>query len=311
MKLGVVGLLPEDFRTISHSHLETIHSLGLATACFHGQASALFDVTTEDCQRVKQVYAEAGMEIVQFGIGYKECLFHPDASVRQEVIRKIARGIEVGKALGAHVCLIRPGSMNPNGSFAPSPKNYEVGCWERLIETLRVVADKAEQEGQTLVIETYATTIMNSPETNVAVVKAVGSERIRIVMDYVNHFQSLDQVYNSTKRINHIFDVMGEVCPVAHCKDIRVGDELALHLHEDAPGEGELDIATALRRWHTLRPNGYMLLEHLPHKRHQQPGIDPVTNLGWTPLESDPIERYRAAIHNVQRIAAEAGVPIE
>ena len=111
---------------------------------------------------------------------------------------------------------------------------------------------------------------MDSPETNVAVLRAVGSEHMRVVMDYVNHFQTLSQVYDSAARINHIFDVMGPISAVGHCKDLSPGDGLVLHLDEAVPGEGELDLAVALRRWHELHDDGYMLLEHLATELYPQ-----------------------------------------
>ncbi len=286
MRLGVVGMLPADFRTITAAHLQAIQALNLTGACFHAGGDMLFEVKTAECQQVKQTYASAGIDLVQVGIGYGECLFDPSQAVRDELVRKINRGLEVTSELGAHVCLIRTGSLNPKGAYSPSPKNHAPDCMDRLVETLRRVADKAEAVGQTIVIETHVLTIMNSPEVNVQVVKAVGSERIRIVMDYVNHFQTLTQVYHSAERINHIFDVMGAVCPVAHCKDITVRDGFVMHYDEEIPGEGELDLASALRRWQALDPNAYMLLEHLPN------------------------EKYPLAAKNTQRIAAEAGVEI-
>ena len=286
MRLGMVGGLQADFRAITTEHLEAVRALDLTAACFHSAGERLFEVTSEECRRVRQLYAETEMNLSQFGIGYKECLFHPDLAERDAAVRKIHRGIEIGRELGASVVLIRTGSLNPDGSYAPSRKNHEPGCMERLVETLRRVADKAEAEGQPIVIETHVLTIMNSPETNRAVVQAVGSDNIQIVMDYVNHFQTLSQVYDSATRINHIFDVMGALCPVGHCKDISVRNGFVMHYDEEIPGEGELDIATALRRWHELRPDGYMLLEHLPD------------------------ELYPLAARNVHRIAKEAGVPI-
>ena len=286
MRLGVVGMTPADFRAISAKHLKAVQALGLTAACFHAPGDQLFGVKSEECHKVRSLYAEHGMDLAQFGIGYNECLFDPEAAVRDRVVAKIARGLEVGRELGAHVVLIRTGSLNPTGSYNPSRKNHEPAAMEHLIETLRRVADKAEQEGQTIVIETHVLTIMNSPEVNRDVVQAVGSEKIRIVMDYVNHFQTLSQVYDSTARIDHIFDVMGSLCPVGHCKDISVRNGFVLHYDEEIPGEGELDMAAALRRWHELRPNGYLLLEHLPN------------------------EFYPLAARNVHQIAKDAGVPI-
>jgi sugar phosphate isomerase/epimerase len=286
MRLGVVGMLPSDFRTITARHLKSVEALELSSACFHIPGDLLFTATAEECRKVKKTYADVGMDLVQVGVAYSECLFHPDASVRDQVVRKIARGIELGRELDAQNVLIRTGSLNPTGSYNPDRANHTPESMERLVETLRRVADKAEAEGQTIVIETHVLTIMNSPETNVQVVEAVGSPRIRIVMDYVNHFQMLAQVYNSAERINHIFDVMGSVCPVGHCKDISVGNGFVTHFSEEIPGEGELDLGVALRRWHELHPDGYLLLEHLAN------------------------ELFPLAARNTHRIAKEAGVPI-
>lgn len=306
MRLGVVGMLPPDFRTINSDHLKAIQSLKLTGACFHGGADILFNVTTAECQKVKQLYADMNMDLVQMGIIYRECLFDPDPAVRDGIIRVIDRGLEVARELGAHVALIRPGSLNPAGAYAPSRKNHTPEAMERLIGSLRRVADKAEREGQTIVIETYALTIMDSPETNAAIVKAVGSDRIQIVLDYVNHFQSLAQVYNSADRINHIFDVMGPVCPVGHCKDISVGNEFALHLNETLPGQGELDLGTVLRRWHALHPDGYMLLEHAPDdKMPHDLSLEDQKLFALAPHKG-----YAFAARNVFRFAEEAGVPI-
>ena len=286
MRLGVVGMLPSDFRTIAPAHLEAIRDLGLTAACFHASGDQLFEVENAACAQMKRVYAAAGMDLAQFGIGFGECLFDPDAHIRQYVVSKIKRGIEVARLLDAHTCLIRTGSLNPAGSYSPSKKNHEPECKERLIDTLKLVAAKAEEEGVTMVIETHVLTIMGSPETNKEIIEAVGSERMGVVMDYVNHFQSLQQVFNSTERLDHIFDIMGPISPVGHCKDIRLGPGLVLHIDEEVPGDGELDMVTALGRWHKFYPDRYMLLEHLGN------------------------DRYPRAAANVRRICAAAGIEI-
>ena len=76
------------------------------------------------------------------------------------------------------------------------------------------------------------------------------------------------------------------VAPIGHIKDLATADGFVVHLNEAAPGEGCLDLHTAVRRWETLAPDRYLLVEHLPD------------------------ERIPAAVANVQRIAAEAGVAI-
>ena len=61
---------------------------------------------------------------------------------------------------------------------------------------------------------------------------------------------------------------------------------LVLHINEEMPGEGELDLAHALRRFDGFYPDGYGLIEHLP------------------------MEKIPAANTNVRRIAAENGIDI-
>lgn len=286
MRLGVVGMMPSDFRAINSEHLAAVRALGLSGVGFHAGGRGLFDVTSAETAQVKKTFADAGMDIVQFGIGFPDCLFAPEAAARDEVVKVIGRGIEVAAELGAHVCLIRTGSLSSNGSYFPDAKNHSPEAWQRLRETVRRIADKAEAIGQTVVIETHLLTILESPEANQKIIAEVGSPRMKVVMDYTNHFPTMQSVFHSTERLNHIFDLMGPISGVAHCKDIVFGPKLVLHIDEAIPGEGLLDLATALRRWQALYPDGYMLLEHLPN------------------------EDYPLAAANTLRIAAEAGVEV-
>jgi sugar phosphate isomerase/epimerase len=285
MRLGVVGMLPSDLAMIQAEHLEAVRQLDLTGVSIGQGREQLFDVDLSACSRLRSLCATMDMDLVQFNVGYAECLFHPAKDVRKRAFETIERGIEVGCAVGAHACLIRPGSMG-DSPYAVSMQNMLPDCRDRLVETLRDVAVKAESEGAVVVVETHAVTVMDSPETNRDILQQVGSDSIGVVMDFVNHFQSLEQVYNSTERLKHIYAVMGGFAPVGHCKDIKFGPGLVIHIDEEVPGEGVLDMETALRCWHDLYPNGYMLLEHLPD------------------------ELYPKASANVHRIATEAMIEI-
>lgn len=264
MRLGIVGLLPPRFSDIRPSHLKVIRDMQLTGVGLSVSRDTLAGLDDDVFERVRQDFAKAGLDVVQVGVGYRDCLFDPDKARRDDVIVQIGEGIEATKKLGGHVTLIRTGSLNPNGPYSPCRENHHPDCRDRLLDTLKQVAESAEKVEQTVVIETHVLTIMNSPEVNAEIIEAVGSPRLGIVMDYTNHFQALHQVYDSTTRINHIFDEMGAISVIGHCKDIRVRDGFVVHIDEEIPGEGELDLATALRRWHTSYPDGYMMLEHLP-----------------------------------------------
>ncbi len=268
MRLGVCGMLPPDFRNITHVHLESIRELGLTGAAFHASGNELFDIGLSECTEIRKIYGDTGMDLPQFGIAYNECLFDRDAHVRSYALNKINCGIEIARDLDAHTALVRTGSLNPAGSYSPCKENFEDESRDRLIESLIQIAAKAEKEGVMVTIETHALTIMGSPQINKEIISTVGSHRLGVVMDYVNHFESMHQVYNSTERLNHIYSVMGPVSPIAHCKDIRVRPGLVLHIEEAIPGEGEIDMSTALKRWDEINPSGYMLLEHLENEQY-------------------------------------------
>mgnify|MGYP003951553027 CR=1 FL=1 len=268
MRLGVVGMVPSNFREITPQHLEAISALELTGAGFHYPGDKMSDLKTEELHAVRQTFKDAQMDLVQFGIGYGECLFDPEGSVRESVLNKIYRGIEVARELDSIACLIRTGSLNPQGPYAPSKFNQTIAAKSRLIETLGLIARKAEQEDVNVVIETHLLTIMGSPETNKEIINEIGSKNISVVMDYVNHFQNLEQVYNNKDRLNQIFSSMNPITILGHCKDINIGAGLVLHIDEAIPGEGELDIGFALKLWHEAHPDGYMLLEHLPNEHY-------------------------------------------
>jgi sugar phosphate isomerase/epimerase len=286
MRLGVVGMLPDDIRTYTPAQMEAITALGFTGFGCHLDGALAFEITAEDCAAFTALYAAAGLELVQFSLTYNECLFSADQAVRECATQKIARGVALAARLGARALLIRPGSLNPAGPWTPARENHAPESLDRLITTLRPIAAHAQAAGVLLVLETHATSILDSPELCRRVVEAIGVPSLRLTMDVVNHFQTLRQVYESGDRIDHIFDIMGEIAPVAHIKDIVVQPKHVLHLDEAVPGEGVLDIGRLLRRFHTLYPQGYGLIEHLP-------------------IASVPL-----ANANVRRIAAECSVPI-
>lgn len=286
MRLGVAGMLPASLAEVTADHLHDVRKLGLSGAGIALEGSTLPQVAKTEVKRVREQFEAAGMDLVQLGVGYKGCLFDPDDATRAELCRQVYRGIEISHGIGALFTLIRTGSLSPTGSYSPCRANHAPECRPRLMDSLRRIAAKAEEVGQTVVVETHVLTIMNSPETNAEIIAEVGSERLRVVMDYVNHFQALHQVYNSTERLNFIFDMMGSIAPMGHCKDICVRDGFVTHFDEEIPGEGELDLNTAMRRWHELHPDGYMLLEHLP------------------------VTAYPLASQNVHRILRKAKIPV-
>ncbi|MEZ4679596.1 MAG: sugar phosphate isomerase/epimerase family protein [Caldilineaceae bacterium] len=287
MRLGIVGMLPGDFRTFTKDQLAAIRTLTFTGFGFHLNGDDIFDITPADCRRYHQLMAGEELDLAQFAITYNECLFHPDRAIRDRAIVKINRGTELAAQLGAQAFLLRPGGLNPAGPWTPHRDNHRPENTALLVDTLKPIAQKAKHEGVLLALETHAVSVMDPPEKCRAIIEAVGSDNLRLIMDPVNHFQCLQQVYQSTDWVNHIFDVMGEIAPLAHLKDLKVSNGLVLHIDQEIPGEGELDLALVLQRFDALYPNGYGLIEHLR------------------------LAQIPQAVANIRRLAAEIGVAIQ
>jgi sugar phosphate isomerase/epimerase len=279
-------MLPGDFRTFRPGQMQAIRDLGFTGFGFHLDGGEVFAITAEDGAAYRRFMVGEELELAQFAITYDECLFHPDQAQRERVSARIQRGTEIAAQLEAQFFLLRPGSLNPDGPWTPHRDNHRPEHVETLVDTLRPLARKAEQEGVVLAMETHAVSIMDPPEKCREIVEAVGSAYLRLIMDAVNHFQSLQQVYHSSDWVDHIFDEMGPLAPLAHIKDLKVSNGLVLHIDQVVPGEGELDLARVLRRFEALYPDGYGLIEHLA------------------------LDQIPRAVAHVRRIAAENGISI-
>ncbi|MDP6982545.1 MAG: hypothetical protein QGG05_05620, partial [Candidatus Latescibacteria bacterium] len=101
MRLGVVGMLPADFREITDQHLAQIAALKLTAGAFHAPGAMLAGVTAAEAHAVRDRFAGAGMDLAQFGIGFSECLFDPAQDVRDALLATIGGGLRVAADLAA------------------------------------------------------------------------------------------------------------------------------------------------------------------------------------------------------------------
>ena len=100
MRLGIVEMMSGDFRTWTKDHTRAVRDLGFTGFGFHLDGETAFDIAPDDCRRYHEFMAGEGLDLVQFAILYRECLFSPDAAERAAVTVKINRGTEIAAAQG-------------------------------------------------------------------------------------------------------------------------------------------------------------------------------------------------------------------
>ncbi len=265
--LGVQGLMPRDLREVSDATISRIRELGFAgAACrYHDPLSA----TRADATRLREMMRAGGVAPCQ-AVARHPDLVSPDPRRRALGIESMQYMCKVTRWLGAGNLYVRPGSLNPEGSWYPHPDNFRPETFDALVDSLKQVCIAAESEGVMLAVEGHALSILNTPERIRDLIAAVGSDTLRFNADPVNFVGSLADAYDTTAMINRLFDALGEYTICGHAKDFVVQDRLVLHIEEAVIGEGLLDQAAYLRRFEEACPDGYVQIEHLPEERIPQ-----------------------------------------
>jgi len=270
MKLGIAGigygpnhdiprLLPP-WREFDEAAAECILQHGFSGAALYvGRPLA---VDWADVRRVGQVCQQAGLDIAQANGRYND-LVTPDEAERAEGVRAFQALLRVGRAWNAQTVYVRPGGLNPQGSWWPHPENRSPRTFDRLVESLHQVCATAEAEGVTIAIEGHVLSVLYSAQCMRDVLDAVGSPALKFNLDPVNFVGSVADVYDTPALLNEIFDLLGDDVVALHAKDCAVRDALVLHIDEVVPGEGAMDYELLLRRFDESCPHGYVLIEHL------------------------------------------------
>jgi sugar phosphate isomerase/epimerase len=261
MRAGVVGLLPGDPAAITDEHARRIRALGFTGASISIRNPD--EYREEDLVRARTVLAAHGVAVAQANANYPG-LVHPDPAQRAEGVRLLSRTCGAARLLDARFLLVRSGSVNPAGHYAPHRENHTPETGARLIDSLRPVAAVAEGEGVSLGLECHVITTLESPRRVREIIEAVGSPALCYNADPVNFVSSFADAYDTASVLRQVFAELGRYVVSAHVKDVCLGNRLIVHIDECAPGEGIFDIATFMRLYEQHLPDGFALIEHLP-----------------------------------------------
>jgi sugar phosphate isomerase/epimerase len=253
--------LSADLREVGPSQAQRLHQLG-----FSGVSCVLSDpfaYSSADLERLRLVLADAGVAVAQANARYAD-LIHPDASQRAAGLRALRRACEAARWLAAATVYVRPGSLNPAGSWTPHPENTHPRTVARLITSLKQAAAVAEELGVVLALEGHVVSTLDTPERLREVLEAVDSPALGHNVDPVNMIGNLTDAYATSAFLGRLFGQLGPYIVAAHAKDLRVQDRLVLHLEECPIGQGLMDQVTFLDLFEAVCPEGYVLIEHLP-----------------------------------------------
>ncbi len=268
MKLGVIGMIPSDFRTVDDALCLHIREMGFSGVVAH-IAGDPFSCDLDALDHLKDILRHHALRWVQLW-GWYPSIVTPDARVREAGIRAACEIVRLGALMGVDSIGMRPTSMSTVGPWSPHPANYHTETEVRLIDSLKQIASAAAHDQIPIALECHVLTTLHSPTVIRRVLDAVNSPWLNINFDPVNFVGDLHSAYDLTTLLNHLFDTLGHLAVSAHIKDVVVEDDLVVHIREALLGEGLMDFDTLLTRFEALTPESYAFIEHLPPEKVPQ-----------------------------------------
>ncbi len=264
MKLGVLGLLPPDWRQIDVDAARRVRAAGFLGAQWF--ISRPLEANPDDIERVRRSFREAGLEISQVNGSY-ERLVDADDHLRAEGVRGLSALVRLGAQVASPSVYVRPGSLNTKHHWGPHPANGAPETFDRLVDSLKVVCQVAESEGVLLAIEGHVLSPLDTPRRVRQLLDAVASPALKFNTDPVNFTGTVGDVHDTRRILNELFDLLGAETIAAHAKDCALGDDLVVHIQEVLIGSGTMDYNLFLRRFQECSPDGWIEIEHLPDEK--------------------------------------------
>jgi sugar phosphate isomerase/epimerase len=216
-------------------------------------------IINNDRDKVRDLLARNGLEVAQVGAWFFNPL-NPNPKMKDDSLASI----RVAGELGVKTVVAPSGSANPDHPFCAHPDNYTEKGMAQAAEHLRDFAKAAEDAGVIVAIEPHFGNVFCSPEVCAEMLERIGSEAIGIQLDVANMVR-FEDIFDTTDLIERTFASLKGRIPSAHAKDIKMDNDLHLHLVECPAHEGCLKYDLLLERLGAeLGDDHYMILEHTP-----------------------------------------------
>jgi sugar phosphate isomerase/epimerase len=262
MKIGLLGLVWSDWTDVDYNKIRYAVELG-----FHGVGAHLIvpasTISDQLAAHVQSVYAEQNMPFLQVWGPYP-CIVSPDETIRRAGVDGARDLVKLAAKLGVKESGVRPTSLNPRGDWWPHPDNYKPETEDRLVKSLVEILQVADDHDIDIVLETHVTTTLNTAATIKRVIERTGSKRLKINLDPCNFVGDLQIACDPKPMINELFDTLGQYIATVHVKDFYLEDRFTVHISETVIGTGMMDFETILQRMQEIKPDGYVVIEHLP-----------------------------------------------
>lgn len=211
---------------------------------------------------VRKAFARHDVMLAE--VGAWNNLLAPDAQEREANLQANIEALALADEVGALCCVNIAGTYNATCWDGPHPDNLGDGVFAAIVENTRKIIDAVQPRRARYTLEGMPWALPDSADSYLALLEAVDRPAFAVHLDPVNWINSPARFYDNAGLLRDCFQKLGPWIVSCHAKDIRLADELTVHLDEMPPGEGALDYELFLTLLDRLPDDVPLILEHLP-----------------------------------------------
>lgn len=183
-------------------------------------------------------------------------MIHPDQEEQQRGLRRLRTLAAACHGLGTSIITLCTGTRDPVDMWHWHPENASPQSWSDLLRAMEAALRIAEEEQVTLAFEPERANVVNTAARGHALLAAMQSPRLKVVIDPANLIVPSDERPMS-QVLDEAFDLLGEHIVIAHAKDRGADDSFRV------AGEGILDYDHYLRLLQGIGFTGPLIIHGL------------------------------------------------
>jgi len=216
---GPIFLNSDDPRELAREHRRLGYSAAYCPAAKSGE--------TERIRAIRDAFAAENVAIAEVG-AWKNML-DPDAALRRANVEYVTERLALADAVGARCCVDIAGSFNPKYWYGMHPRNLTTEFFDATVQNCRRVIDAVKPTRTRFSVEMMPWSIPDSPDSYVALFKAVDRRAFAVHLDVCNAVNSPTLFYNNQALIKDCFRKLGQWIASCHAKDLAWVPEYNVH----------------------------------------------------------------------------------
>ncbi|MBN2046380.1 MAG: sugar phosphate isomerase/epimerase [Anaerolineaceae bacterium] len=188
-----------------------------------------------------------------------------DEATRQAALERCKKGLRLADQLGARCCVNIAGSLGTKWD-GPYAGDMTTEAYDLIIRTVQEIIDDVQPTHTYYTLEGMPWMYPDDADCYLRMMKDIDRERFSVHLDPVNWINTPEKYFKNAAMLEDSFEKLGAHIRSIHAKDIRLEEELTVHLPEVRAGLGGLDYAVFLRLASQLKEDVPVMLEHLPRE---------------------------------------------